>query len=182
MRRIDKKLNMMKANLLAESRYLENKGLNETMLPIIDNFGDRKMAFAENEDELEEGFLNRLLDIPSKKDEAKKQQAIEEIGIFNFESLFYQPSVDENGEMEITPEVIEELRDRVNNAGNEMPTVKEFNSLLFEFNGKVSHAFIIDKNGEKINGIIPSCFEPIRDVNGKISNDEAKKRTIGYLG
>ncbi len=27
MRRIDKKLNMMKANLLAESRYLESKGL-----------------------------------------------------------------------------------------------------------------------------------------------------------
>ena len=26
MRRIDKKLNMMKANLLAESRYLESKG------------------------------------------------------------------------------------------------------------------------------------------------------------
>ena len=214
MRRIDKKLNMMKVNLLAESRYLESKGLvkesadviefikleakklNETMLPITDNYGDPKMAFAENEDELEEGFFkntikkvkdfgNRVLDIPSKEEEAKKQQAIQEIIVFNFESLFFQPSVykdkDGNEKMEITPEVIKELRNRVVKAGNEMPTVKELIPILFKINDKVSNATMIIGGGLR-RGIIPNCFESIRDVNDKISNDEAIKRTIGYLG
>lgn len=47
MRKIDKKLNMMKANLLAEQRYLESKGLiSETILPLSDG----KFAFAEGVD------------------------------------------------------------------------------------------------------------------------------------
>lgn len=47
MRRIDKKKNMVKANLLAEQRYLQSKGLiNEAILPLADG----KFAFAEGVD------------------------------------------------------------------------------------------------------------------------------------
>lgn len=49
MRRIDKKLNMMKANLLAEQRYLQSKGfINEFIAPLSDG----KFAFAEGEEKL----------------------------------------------------------------------------------------------------------------------------------
>lgn len=48
MRRFDKKYNMQKANLLAESRYLESKGLlSEAILPLKGG----KFAFAEDNDE-----------------------------------------------------------------------------------------------------------------------------------
>ena len=48
MRRIDKKKNMVKANLLAEQRYLQSKGLiSETILPLADG----KFAFAEEAEE-----------------------------------------------------------------------------------------------------------------------------------
>lgn len=49
MRRIDKKKNMVKANLLAEQRYLQSKGLiSEAILPLADG----KFAFAEAEEDL----------------------------------------------------------------------------------------------------------------------------------
>jgi len=50
MRKIDKKLNMMKANLLAEQRYLESKGLLSEMMYPVNAGGEKKMAFAEEEE------------------------------------------------------------------------------------------------------------------------------------
>jgi len=50
MRRIDKKLNMMKANLMVEQRYLQSKGLISEMMYPVDAGGEKKMAFAEGKD------------------------------------------------------------------------------------------------------------------------------------
>jgi hypothetical protein len=162
------------------------KKLNETMLPIIDNFGDRKMAFAENEDELEEGFFkntikkvkdfgNRVLDITSKEEEAKKQQAIDEIIKFNFESLFLQPV---EGQV-LNADLAEQ---RVSDAAKKMPTVKELNPILFEIKGSYFSNATMKIGGKIYRGVIPSCFESIRDVNDEITNEEAIRRMIGFLG
>ena len=50
MRRIDKKKNIQRVNLIAEQRYLESKGLlNEIMYP-VNSGGEKKMAFTEGKD------------------------------------------------------------------------------------------------------------------------------------
>lgn len=59
MRRIDKKLNMQKVNLLAEQRYLESKGLlSEAILPLSDG----KFAFAEDEEDLPTNDTDELIE------------------------------------------------------------------------------------------------------------------------
>lgn len=61
MRRIDKKLNMMKANLLAESRYLESKGLIKESIAI--NEFDVNLVPVKGDEELErfKNSINELL-------------------------------------------------------------------------------------------------------------------------
>ena len=170
----------------ANKGYKKYDNLNEFMLPITDNYGDPKMAFAENEVELEENifkntvkkvkdFGNRLLDIPSKEEEAKKQQAIDEIIKFNFESLFLQPV---EGQV-LNADLAEQ---RVNDAAKKMPTVKELNPILFEIKGGYFSNATMKIGGKIYRGVIPSCFESIRDVNDEITNEEAIRRMIGFLG
>jgi hypothetical protein len=163
MRKSDKLKNFKKINLIVENRYLESKGI------IKESIHDEKNS------ELEEGFLNRLFDISSKENEANKQKAIEEITHFNFESLFYQPS---EGQA-LRKDVAEQ---KVADAARAMPTVKQLNPMLFELKGGYFSNATVEIGGKLYRGVIPSCFESIRDVNDKISNDEARKRTIGYLG
>ena len=59
MRRIDKKLNMMKANLLAESRYLETKGLVNEGIQKTDSDIDElaKEIIKQSKDEADENAL-----------------------------------------------------------------------------------------------------------------------------
>lgn len=52
MRRIDKKLNMIKANMLAEQRYLESKGLLSEMMYPVNAGGEEKIAFAEGDENI----------------------------------------------------------------------------------------------------------------------------------
>ena len=191
MRRIDKKLNMIKANLLAESRYMESKGLlKETMIPVSFDSGEHEIAFNENEDELEEGFFkntikkvkdfgNRVLDIPSKEEEAKKQQAIDEIIHFEFGNLFFQP-----GEGQVLRNDIAESM--VDQAIKAMPTVFKMVPSLFEFKGGYFSNGIKKINGEMRRVVIPSCFEFIRGENDVITDDvantNAQRRIIPLLG
>lgn len=68
MRRIDKKLNMVKANLLAEQRYLESKGLlSEAILPLDDG----KFAFAEDEEDLPINDTDELMEKDENENEIK---------------------------------------------------------------------------------------------------------------
>lgn len=120
-------------------------------------------------------FGDRVLDIPSKENEAKKQKAIEEIMKFDFKDLFYQPY---EGEL-LNAETANRL---IGYAATAMPTVKELNPILFEIKGGYFSNAIMEKDGKRIRGVIPSCFEPIRDVNDEINNEEAIRRMIGYLG
>lgn len=120
-------------------------------------------------------FGHRLLDMPTKEEEAKKQKAIDEIINFNFKSLFYQPSEGELLKAEIADKIIDY-------AAKEMPTVKELNPILFEVKGGYFSNATMKIDGKLYRGVIPNCFEPIRDVNDEISNEEAIRRMIGFLG
>ena len=60
MRRIDKKKNIQRVNLIAEQRYLESKGLlNEIMYP-VNAGGEKKMAFAEDKDGVPSNLADEL--------------------------------------------------------------------------------------------------------------------------
>ena len=120
-------------------------------------------------------FGNRLLDITSKEEEAKKQKAIDEIINFNFKSLFFQPVEGQVLKAEIA-------KQKIDNAANAMPTVKELNPILFEIRGDYFSNATMEIGGKLYRGVIPSCFESIRDVNDEITNEEAIKRMIGFLG
>ena len=168
MRKSDKLKNFKKVNLLTENRYLQSKGI------VTESFNEGIKKLDVENSELDEGFLNRLFNITGKEEEAKKQKAIEEITHFNFESLFYQPS-----EGKALKDVAEQ---KVSDAARAMPTVKQLIPILFELKGGYFSNATMEIGGKLYSGVIPSCFESIRDVNDKISNDEAIKRTIGYLG
>lgn len=169
MRRIDKKLNMMKVNLLAESRYLESKGLNETMIPVSFDSGEHTIAFAENEDELEEGFFNSVKNVAKKvvgietEDELiNKKKATEEINLFTFENLFT-----ENPTRESYNKIIEYAKTK-------MPTVVE--KYLQTPNGKFLDAKLNGKLGN-----IPEIFFIVLNRDGEIINDIAKGKLLGFL-
>ena len=187
MRRIDKKLNMMKVNILSESRYMESKGLmNETMIPVSFDSGEHKIAFNENEDELEEGFFkntvkkvkdfgNRVLGIPSKEKEAKKQKAIQEIDKFIIGRLFLQTN-------NLDASAKKSLADRVDDAAKYMPTLKELRSDLFNTNNiDGTHVYMKNKKGETLEGFIPSSFWIIRGQSDFIDDATAKGKLEGYL-
>ena len=163
MRKIDNKLNMFKANLLAEQRYVEAKTIITE-----ENFFSRAGKKVKD-------FGNRVLDITSKEEEAKKQKAIQEIIHFDFGTLFFEQVEGQVLKADKAEEIIKY-------AANEMPTVKELNSVLFEIKSDYFSNAIMKKDGEMRRGVIPSCFEAIRDVNGEITKEEAIKRMIGFLG
>ena len=163
MRKIDNKLNMFKANLLAEQRYVEAKTII-TEENIFSRAGKKVKDFG-----------NRVLDITSKEEEAKKEKAIQEIIHFDFENLFFEQVEGQVLKADKAEEIIKY-------AANEMPTVKELNSVLFEIKSDYFSNAIMKKDGQMRRGVIPSCFEAIRDVNGEITKEEAIKRMIGFLG
>jgi hypothetical protein len=207
MRKSDKLKNFKKINLIVENRYLESKGIvpessynadgdeiytnnPEAMRNYLNKFnvvGDFKFKGSDgrpynNDAELDEGFFsglkdkaNRIFDISSKENEANKQKAIDEIMRFNFESLFYQP-----GEGQVLRKDVAEQK--VADAARAMPTVKQLNPLLFELNGGYFSNATMKINDKLYRGVIPSCFEFIRDVNDEISNYKAKRSVISNLG
>lgn len=147
--------------------------------------GDFKFIDSNNtpyDNGVDEGFFsglkdkaNRMFDISSKENEANKKKAIDEIVRFNFQSLFFQP-----GEGQVLRKDVAEQK--VADAARAMPTVKQLNPQLFELkDGYFSNA-TMNINDKLYRGVIPSCFEFIRDVNDEISNDEAIRRVIGNLG
>jgi hypothetical protein len=150
------------------------------MLPIIDNFGDRKIAFAENEDDLEEGIFNRavnkvkkglnkvgdvgkkIVGIETKDELIKKQAAFADIDKFDFEAKLFIENIGNNV---------------IKNAIQEMPKVKELDYTLFMLHGT---DYFLDAKVNGKDGKIPSSFFMILKQN-EFNNYDARERLKGYL-
>ena len=72
MRRIDKKKNIQRVNLIAEQRYLESKGLLSEMMYPVNAGGEKKMAFAEGEDNVPPNLADKLKEAGVNLDEVGK--------------------------------------------------------------------------------------------------------------
>jgi hypothetical protein len=176
-------------NTLLKFINSKEKKLNETMLPIIDNFGDRKIAFAENEDDLEEGIFNRavnkvkkglnkvgdvgkkIVGIETKDELIKKQAAFADIDKFDFEAKLFIENIGNN-----VP-TVDDYNRIIKNAIQEMPKVKELDYTLFMLHGT---DYFLDAKVNGKDGKIPSSFFMILKQN-EFNNYDARERLKGYL-
>jgi hypothetical protein len=117
-------------------------------------------------DELEEGIFSSMFG----KGGNSKDEAIVEVDKYNFQRLFVQVG---GGQYDDPSFAI----GRVTDAKQEMPKVAELLPELFEIkNGGYYVNASMEYNGQRINGVIPNCFELLLADHSTLDDTYAKQK------